>query len=477
MPLSPQENAKIAKYEELLANEPNTLVFAALGSLYARQYNFERAVEILDGGLQYFPNYFSARVLLAKCYLALNLFDAAIAELEKVIDVDPNNVSALALLGDEYRNRGKTEKARAFYERVLELDPNNEEFQYKLHLIEETTRGPGGVSRTGDAALIEAASEPIAGDESSVPDATTTELATVTLARIYIDQGLLSKAGDILDIIIQRDPNNREAAGLREQLGLASAEGKIAAPAAQKIAAQLEKIERIIEDDEFDIDLANILREASANLKEAFIPVFIPRPNGCTSGDKSYELFDVPKPGEGGGDNLVLDDSLAEIYMVEFQLPEVRVLAGELGIDEIILAEQLAVEEDEFVIDTGGFLPKRTRLSAEEVNKIAAVNSDSAQNDIEDGAGVSNIVIPDEERTTYKLQPEDILIYKPDGLDFDEETETANDKIKPENDSGDEIGKQYFEDDTKLLALEDNPFEDENEDFLGWLNSIKLKEI
>ena len=139
MPLSPQENAKIAKYEELLANEPNTLVFAALRSLYARQYNFERAVEVLDGGLQYFPNYFSARVLLAKCYLALNHFDAAIAELKTVIDVDPNNVSALSLLGDEYRNRGQADKARSYYERVLELDPDNEEFQYKLHLIEEIT--------------------------------------------------------------------------------------------------------------------------------------------------------------------------------------------------------------------------------------------------------------------------------------------------------------------------------------------------
>lgn len=477
MPLSPQENAKIAKYEELLANEPNTLVFAALGSLYARQYNFERAVEVLDGGLQYFPNYFSARVLLAKCYLALNLFDAAIAELEKVIEVDPNNVSALALLGDEYRNRGKTEKARAFYERVLELDPNNEEFQYKLHLIEETTRDSGAVSRTEGTALIETGSEPIVGDESSTPDAGTTELATVTLARIYIDQGLVSKAGDILDIIIQRDPNNREAAGLREQLGLASAEGKIAAPAAQKIAAQLEEIERIVEDDEFDIELTNSLRETSANLRKAFNSVLSPIPNGCTFGDKSYELFSIPKPGEGGGDNLVLDDSLAEIFMVEFQLPDISVLAGELGINEIVLAEQLAIDEDEFVIDTGSFHPKRTQLSTKEVDEVTITNGDSAQRDIGYRDEAPDTTIEDEDKPTRKLQPEDILIYKPNGLDFDEEVITENNKTAPENDSGSEIGKQYFEDETKLLELEDNPFEDENEDFLGWLNSIKLKEI
>jgi hypothetical protein len=99
------------------------------------------------------------------------------------------------------------------------------------------------------------------------------------------------------------------------------------------------------------------------------------------------------------------------------------------------------------------------------------------QKDIGDSGEVSNIVTAEKERTSYKLQPEDIIIYKPDGLDFDEETKTVNDIIEPENGSGDEIGKQYFEDETKLLELEDNPFEDENEDFLGWLNSIKLKEI
>ena len=99
MRLSKNEELKIVRYEELLSQEPNTLVFAALGSLYARKYNFERAITILDKGLHYFPNYFSARVLLAKCYLAMNHFDAAVAELEKVLSVDPSNVAALGLLG------------------------------------------------------------------------------------------------------------------------------------------------------------------------------------------------------------------------------------------------------------------------------------------------------------------------------------------------------------------------------------------
>ena len=45
--LSPKEEIKLRQYEELLAREPNALVFAPLASFYAREYDFKKAVDVL----------------------------------------------------------------------------------------------------------------------------------------------------------------------------------------------------------------------------------------------------------------------------------------------------------------------------------------------------------------------------------------------------------------------------------------------
>ncbi|UCH79450.1 MAG: tetratricopeptide repeat protein, partial [Candidatus Coatesbacteria bacterium] len=93
--LTPREEARLQKYESLLEREPNALIFAPLASLYARRYEFQQAVEVLRRGLRVFPNYFSARVLLARCHIALDDFDGAAAELHQVLAADPYNISAL----------------------------------------------------------------------------------------------------------------------------------------------------------------------------------------------------------------------------------------------------------------------------------------------------------------------------------------------------------------------------------------------
>src|SRR5512136_1177606 len=105
--LSARDETRLKQYEELLTQEPNALVFAALASLYARKYDFWRSIDVLNRGLSVYPNYFSARVLLAKCYIALDRFETARQELETILTADPYNVQALGLLADELRNRGR----------------------------------------------------------------------------------------------------------------------------------------------------------------------------------------------------------------------------------------------------------------------------------------------------------------------------------------------------------------------------------
>jgi len=234
--LSPRDEAQLKQYEELLAQQPNALVFAALASLYARKYDFARAVDALQRGLTVFPNYFSARVLLAKCFIALDRFDAATEELDHILTADPYNTSALGLYGDELRNRGRFGEAREFYQKILEFEPDNEEYAYKLELLDTLTEG-GPFAAQGPApppAVEVPVAAPVLFPEPAVirppaPAAVTLppkvepavavppavaaeeefeaggeevevsgeELATVTLARIYEDQGLFLRAREV----------------------------------------------------------------------------------------------------------------------------------------------------------------------------------------------------------------------------------------------------------------------------------------
>jgi len=232
---------------------------------------------------------------------------------------------------------------------------------------------------------------------------------------------------------------------------------------------------------EFEIDFIDRLNEASTNLKKALSPIITPQPDEGTFGTESFKIADVPENGEGGGDNLVLNDSIAEIFMIEFRLPETRVLAGELGINEILLEEQLSIQNDEFVIDTKNLARKTTKSPDaspdDAISPGNGIDSTDKQEIIGDIAITSDNVTPDDNSSTSKLQPEDILIYRPDDLDFGKEADTEIDIIKTGDEPNDESGKSYFNDEIQLLELDDNPFEEENRDFLGWLDSINLKEI
>jgi tetratricopeptide (TPR) repeat protein len=238
--LTPREEAKLRQYEDLLKREPQALVFAPLASLYARQFDFEKAVEVLKRGLEIYPNYFSASVLLARCYIALDEFSAAVVELKNVLGADPYNVSALGLLSDELRNRGRLAEARDYYLKILEIEPDNEEYAYKLELLSTLIEGspfareaepPEAVAEVVSAPppeitpvpplppepeLVEvppgeeaAAEEPVV--EAEKAPAAEPELATLTLAKIYEDQGLFVRAQEIIEKVLAREPDNAAA--------------------------------------------------------------------------------------------------------------------------------------------------------------------------------------------------------------------------------------------------------------------------
>jgi tetratricopeptide (TPR) repeat protein len=461
--LSPRDEAQLKQYEELLAQQPNALAFAALASLYARKYDFARAVEVLQRGLTFFPNYFSARVLLAKCFIALDRFDVATEELDRILAADPYNTSALGLYGDELRNRGRFAEAREFYQKILEFEPDNEEYAYKLELLDTLTEG-GPFAAKGPAAApaVEvpeaapvlfperavaparatvtpppevkpaAAAPPLAAEEEAeagVEEAEVSgeELATVTLARIYEDQGLFLRAREVLTKVLAREPANARAQEALAELDLLlAAESSLTGDSIVRLIKKVNVAGGVLGTDE--LELWEAVTAGVAEALAGFEELTLAQAVAAAAGLRGWDEF------------IVTSADRPAIW--EFDL------AG-------APAGQAAVGADEMEID----LPLWTGIklaSGVNVAEVAATASLGA-------AGIEEIALPP----------------MPDDLVLDLKAEVGARKAPPAEKpaAADDLAvkpERYLEKET--LTLEKEPFSKE-EDFLGWLDSIKLKEL
>jgi tetratricopeptide (TPR) repeat protein len=480
--LTPREEAKLRQYEDLLRRESHALIFAPLASLYARKFEFPKAVDVLRQGLNIYPSYFSARVLLARCYIAMDDFGAAVRELETVLGADPYNVSALGLLGDEMRNRGHLAEARDHYLKILEIEPDNEEYAYKLELLNTLIAGspfareaeaveaePGiaapapeiielpAEAETFEVAPAPAEAEPeeaLAAEEELAPaaaeeeeeEAAPEEIATLTLAKIYEDQGLFVRAREIIDKVLAREPANdaaREARAHIEAL-IVGAESPTGASVIQLIK-KVEAVSGLLERDELEL-----WEEVSAGVEDAL------------SGFEEISLAQAVAAAAGlsSSDDFTLQDDRRAAW--ELDLPGVSPTAGEVGGEELRVDLPLSAEFDgpagtnvaemlaraapgiggEDLFDLGLWAGR-----PEGVDRVELAGAVAAS---EGEAGADYFPLG--------VAPEDTAA---------QEGETGRDElaVKPE---------RYQP--RKPLEAETEPFA-KDEDFLSWLDSIRLKEL
>ncbi len=480
--LTPREEAKLRQYEDLLKREPQALVFAPLASLYARQFDFKKAVDVLKRGLGIYPNYFSASVLLARCYIALDEFSAAVVELKNVLAADPYNVSALGLLSDELRNRGRLAEARDYYLKILEIEPDNEEYAYKLELLSTLIEGspfareaeaPEAVAEVVRAPTPEItavpplppepervevppAEEAVAAEpevEAEEAPAAEAELATLTLAKIYEDQGLFVRAQEIIEKVLAREPDNAAAQEAYDHVKalIASEESPRGASVIQLIK-KIEAVSGLLEHDELELweEVSAGVEEALAGFEEITLAQAVAATAGLTSfddfviGDErsaswELEVADVtPSPGAGGAEELDL----------ELGLPTALDLPA--GVNVADLAAQVA-----------------PGISGTDEFDLTAARAEVAGVDRLDVAAA----VPAEEGATGE---DDFVLDVEAGIPFAKEEPAVEPADREGKDEFAVKPERYAR--RKPLELEREPFEKE-EDFLSWLDSIRLKEL
>jgi tetratricopeptide (TPR) repeat protein len=481
--LTPREEAKLRQYEDLFRRESHALIFAPLASLYARKFEFQKAVDVLGQGLDIYPSYFSARVLLARCYIAMDDFGAAVSELETVLAADPYNVSALGLLGDEMRNRGHLAEARDNYLKILEFEPDNEEFAYKLELLNTLLEGSpfvreaeavGAEAEVAEAPppeiielppvpeAVEVAPAPAEGEpedalaveeelapavaEEEEEEAAPEEIATLTLAKIYEDQGLFVSAREIIDKVLAREPDNeaaREARAHVEAL-IAGAESPTGASVIQLIK-KVEAVSGLLERDELEL-----WEEVSAGVEDAlsgFEEISLAQAVAAAAGLSSFDDF-------------TLQDDRRAAW--ELDVPGVTATAGEAGAEEMGLELPLWTDID---VPAGTNVADLTAQASPGIGGedlfdlgLGAVRPEGV-----DSVELAGAVAPSEGEAGAD--------YFPRGVSAED---AATQEGPPPEDELSVKPERYQP--RKPLEPESEPFA-KDEDFLSWLDSIRLKEL
>ena len=160
------------------------------------QNKLPEAFNLAGERLRSFPADADAYVVAASALLGMGRVDEAHDVLQEVGEIISGLAFVYDRLGDIYRKKGFHQDAAVCYEKFISLHPGAEDARKvieKMILLEQEDQPVPEVGMIYD---------------ENIPDP---ELFTVTLAELYLKQGHLQVAAEILKEIISREPQNSQA--------------------------------------------------------------------------------------------------------------------------------------------------------------------------------------------------------------------------------------------------------------------------
>ncbi len=236
-------SASHTRLEKICAKNPTSLLFARLAEEFLRRGDVKRASDICRRGLRYRPSYVAGHVVMGKCYLAAGRYEEARQEFHKVLQLDSDHLAAYWHLGQIDLEMGWEELALQSFRRAYTLDAFHPELPARIQALQNV----GSVSETVQADVplpeacakeasepqpeaaeagggeglatlfqeIEGSREPESGADRGRP---AESVATATLAELYAGQGLIRQAVEVLERVLERDPDNQQIKERLEEL-------------------------------------------------------------------------------------------------------------------------------------------------------------------------------------------------------------------------------------------------------------------
>ncbi len=178
----------IRRYEERLARDPGSLAFAPLADAHRKAGRPGEAIRLCREGLERFPDYATARLILAKALVDGGDPEAALAEVRVILQGNPADAQAHRLAGELERRAGRLPEALAHLRQAAALDPADRESRLLVEVLD------GGGTLAGGSALAR-----LLADDT---------FATVSFGTVCLEQGLVDEAAQIFLRILRKEPGH-----------------------------------------------------------------------------------------------------------------------------------------------------------------------------------------------------------------------------------------------------------------------------
>ena len=172
--------------------------FLTQAGAYLERNELPAVLDLAEARLKRTPGDLDARIAICRVRLLQGRPDEAREMLSEMEDVLASLSRIYADMGDICMKEGMKDSAETFYRKLMFLNPG-------VPLSRDVTE------RLNDIGELHATD---AEGDAEVP----ANFHTVTLAELYIRQGHLRPAEELLDKIIGHDPQNQKAAGLLQEV-------------------------------------------------------------------------------------------------------------------------------------------------------------------------------------------------------------------------------------------------------------------
>jgi tetratricopeptide (TPR) repeat protein len=125
---------RIIKCREILDEDPNSQIFAALAETYRKKGELDKAFQICQNGLKLHSKYGAAHVVMAKINLDRGLYDWAEAEAQKAAEVEGRTRSIELLMAEISIYKGEFDAAIKILKSLQQFDPDNSQIQKLLEI-------------------------------------------------------------------------------------------------------------------------------------------------------------------------------------------------------------------------------------------------------------------------------------------------------------------------------------------------------
>jgi len=169
---------------------------------FLKQGDDETALALAELRLKRMPGDMDARIAICRVRIRQGRLEEAKAMLQEMEGTLASLSQIYAAMGDVCLKEGMQESAQTFYRKFISLNPESSlsrEIAERLTAM-DAMRGPDAEREEEEAAQVPS------------------DLQTVTLAELYIRQGHLRPAAEVLEAIIRKDPAQEKAAAMLREV-------------------------------------------------------------------------------------------------------------------------------------------------------------------------------------------------------------------------------------------------------------------